>query len=104
MLGCELNDRLGLAVDAVQATAVPGVFAAGECTGFGGSEKALVEGAMAGHAAVGDTTAPPALAPQRARWRGFADALHLLGYLPGCANCPAPTPWSAAARMCATPT
>jgi NADPH-dependent 2,4-dienoyl-CoA reductase/sulfur reductase-like enzyme len=76
MLGCELNDRLGLAVDAVQATAVPGVFAAGECTGFGGSEKALVEGAMAGHAAVGDTTTALALAPQRARWQGFADALH----------------------------
>jgi hypothetical protein len=76
MLGCELNDRLGLAVDAVQATAVPGVFAAGECTGFGGSERALVEGAMAGHAAVGDTTAALALAPQRARWQGFADALH----------------------------
>ena len=76
MLGCELNDRLGLTVDAVQATAVPGVFAAGECTGFGGSEKALVEGAMAGHAAVGDTTTALALAPQRARWQGFADALH----------------------------
>lgn len=76
MLGCLLNDRLGLAVDAVQTTAVPGVLAAGECTGFGGSDKALVEGAMAGHAAVGDTTAALALAPRLARWQGFADALH----------------------------
>jgi len=76
MLGCALNDRRGLMVDAVQATAVPGVFAAGECTGFGGSDKALVEGAMAGHAAAGDTTAALALAPRLARWQGFADALH----------------------------
>jgi len=76
MLGCALGARQGLAVDALQATTVPGVWAAGECTGFGGSEKALAEGAMAGHAAVGDAAAAQALAGERARWQGFADALH----------------------------
>ncbi|HJR33198.1 MAG TPA: FAD/NAD(P)-binding oxidoreductase, partial [Pseudomonas sp.] len=42
-----------LAVDAWQAGRADH-YAAGECTGFGGSELALVEGAIAGHAAVGD--------------------------------------------------
>ena len=76
MLGCSLNARQGLAVDALQATGIPQVWAAGECTGFGGSEKALAEGAIAGHAAMGDTAAARALAPEQARWAGFANALH----------------------------
>ncbi|WLG93282.1 NAD(P)/FAD-dependent oxidoreductase [Pseudomonas cucumis] len=51
-------------------------YAAGECTGFGGSELALVEGAIAGHAAVGDLEAARRLWPRRARWQGFAKALN----------------------------
>ena len=51
MLGCSLGERGGLQVDALMQTTIPGVYAAGECTGFGGSERALVQGAMAGHAA-----------------------------------------------------
>ncbi|MDR8364003.1 FAD/NAD(P)-binding oxidoreductase [Pseudomonas sp. JL3] len=64
-----------LAVDAWQASRVDH-FAAGECTGFGGSELALVEGAIAGHAAVGDLEAARQLWPRRARWQGFAKALN----------------------------
>jgi NADPH-dependent 2,4-dienoyl-CoA reductase/sulfur reductase-like enzyme len=76
LLGCTLNDRLGLQVDSLMATNVPHVFAAGECTGFGGSERALTQGAIAGHAAAGDSTRAQALLPKLARWQGFADLLH----------------------------
>ncbi|PWB30997.1 FAD/NAD(P)-binding oxidoreductase [Pseudomonas sp. SDI] len=74
-LGCAL-DGPALAVDAWQASSLPGVFAAGECTGFGGSEKALVEGAIAGHAAVGALEAAQRLFPRRARWQAFAASLN----------------------------
>ncbi|MGG7646905.1 FAD-dependent oxidoreductase [Pseudomonas sp. ES4] len=74
-LGCEL-EGLEIAVDAWQTTRRADHYAAGECTGFGGSELALVEGAIAGHAAVGDLDSARALWPRRARWQGFADALN----------------------------
>ncbi|UZE21352.1 NAD(P)/FAD-dependent oxidoreductase [Pseudomonas sp. B21-056] len=74
-LGCELADN-ALAVDTWQATTRPDHYAAGECTGFGGSELALVEGAIAGHAAVGDTAAAQRLWPRRNRWQGFARTLN----------------------------
>ena len=76
MLGCALGERHGLQVDALMQTTVPSIYAAGECTGFGGSERALVQGAMAGHAAAGDPEAAQALHNQLARWNAFADALH----------------------------
>ncbi|TNF84063.1 NAD(P)/FAD-dependent oxidoreductase [Pseudomonas sp. ICMP22404] len=74
-LGCELAEH-ALAVDGWQATTRQDHYAAGECTGFGGSELALVEGAIAGHAAVGDTTAAQRLWPRRERWQGFARTLN----------------------------
>ncbi|CAN7560151.1 NAD(P)/FAD-dependent oxidoreductase [Pseudomonas sp. LjRoot277] len=74
-LGCELDGQ-AIAVDAWQATRRADHYAAGECTGFGGSELALVEGAIAGHAAVGDLESARALWPRRARWQGFAKALN----------------------------
>ena len=76
LLGCTLNDRLGLQVNPLMATTVPHVYAAGECTGFGGSERALTQGAIAGYAAAGDSTRAQALLPALARWQGFADLLH----------------------------
>ena len=79
MLGCALGGPLsggqGLAVNAHMRTSVPGVYAAGEATGFGGSERALVQGAMAGHAAAGQVQQAQALRPQLARWEDFAQAL-----------------------------
>lgn len=73
--GCaQANDAI--AVDAWQATSVASIHAAGECTGFGGSELALVEGRIAGHAAAGNREAVQRLWPARARWQRFADALH----------------------------
>lgn len=74
-LGCRI-DNSAIAVDAWQATSLAGIYAAGESTGFGGSEKALVEGAIAGHAAVGEREAAQRLWPQRQRWHGFARALN----------------------------
>ncbi|MCG6576003.1 NAD(P)/FAD-dependent oxidoreductase [Pseudomonas sp. AF32] len=74
-LGCELAGN-ALAVDSWQATTRPGHYAAGECTGFGGSELALVEGAIAGHAAVDDTAAARRLWSRRAHWQVFARKLN----------------------------
>lgn len=74
-LGCRIEQG-AIAVDAWQATSLAGVYAAGESTGFGGSEKALVEGAIAGHAAVGEREAAQRLWSQRQRWHGFARALN----------------------------
>lgn len=80
LLGCALtpadNGAQALSVDARQATSVPGIYAAGECTGFGGSERALAQGAIAGHAAVGYERAAKALEGERARWNAFAVQLH----------------------------
>ncbi|KIH84706.1 NAD(P)/FAD-dependent oxidoreductase [Pseudomonas batumici] len=74
-LGCELDGQV-LTVDTWQASSRADHYAAGECTGFGGSELALVEGAIAGYAAVGDRRQAQALWPRRARWQGFANTLN----------------------------
>ncbi len=74
-LGCALQDR-AIAVDAWQASSLADHFAAGECTGFGGSELASVEGSIAGHVAAGDQAAAQRLWPQRTRWQGFAAVLN----------------------------
>lgn len=74
LLGCRIADG-ALWVDAAQATSVPDIHAAGECTGFGGSELALVEGRIAGLAAIGEAARAAALEAERARWRRFAETL-----------------------------
>lgn len=74
-LGCALGNN-AVQVDAWQATSVSGIYAAGECTGFGGSELALVEGCIAGHVAAGNRQAAQRLWPGRRRWQRFADALN----------------------------
>lgn len=51
-LGCTVNNG-AVQVDSWQQTSVPGVYAAGEVTGIGGVEKALIEGDWAGRAATG---------------------------------------------------
>ncbi|MDI1243997.1 MAG: FAD/NAD(P)-binding oxidoreductase [Rhodoferax sp.] len=80
LLGCALatahNGTQALEVDALQATTVPGVYAAGECTGFGGAERALAQGRIAGLAAVNETRAAQAIWPERAHWDAFAAQLN----------------------------
>jgi NADPH-dependent 2,4-dienoyl-CoA reductase/sulfur reductase-like enzyme len=73
-LGCLIVDQ-AIAVDVWQTTSLDDHYAAGECTGFGGSELALVEGAIAGHAAVGNQDKARGLWRQRRHWQGFADVL-----------------------------
>ncbi len=73
-LGCRVEQQ-AIAVDEWQACSLEDHFAAGECTGFGGSELALVEGTIAGHAASGRQDLARALWPQRRHWQAFADQL-----------------------------
>lgn len=52
LLGCEIADD-AVKVDDRQQTSVPRVYAAGEATGVGGAELALVEGELAARAIIG---------------------------------------------------
>jgi NADPH-dependent 2,4-dienoyl-CoA reductase/sulfur reductase-like enzyme len=79
-LGCRLDGH-NVHVDDEQRTDVPGVWAAGEATGVGGSALALVEGHIAGASAAARLTgtefAPDAATlKSRGRLRRFAAALH----------------------------
>lgn len=65
------DGSLVVEVDAGQATTVAGVHAAGEITGVGGAELALVEGQLAGLTAAG-VVAPGRLLRRRERLRRFA--------------------------------
>ncbi len=72
LLGCRLANG-GVEVDEQQQTSIASVYSAGEATGIGGLELALVEGEIAGFAAAG---APARhLFAARAGYRKFADAL-----------------------------
>ena len=70
-LSCALDTQGAVAVDATQRTSVHAVFAAGECTGIGGMERAATEGAIAGLVASGQAV-PASLLRARARWHRFA--------------------------------
>ena len=74
LLGCAAINGC-VQVDDFQQTTVPSVFCAGEPTGVGGVELALVEGEIAGLAAAGRTTEAKTLFRQREKARRFA---HLL--------------------------
>jgi len=68
-------------VDNDQRTSVADVYAAGEITGVGGVDLALVEGTIAGAAAAG-VGVPDGLVHRRARLRRFAAALHAVYPVP----------------------
>lgn len=72
-LGCATADG-ALQVDAGQRTSVPHVWAAGECTGIGGVDKALAEGRVAALEALGLQPSARDLAAVR-RQRDFAALL-----------------------------
>jgi NADPH-dependent 2,4-dienoyl-CoA reductase/sulfur reductase-like enzyme len=74
LLGCA-TDRGAIAVDGLQATSVPGVWAAGECTGVSGDEGARLEGTIAGIVAAGGGDLPRALLDRRDRSRRFGERL-----------------------------
>jgi NADPH-dependent 2,4-dienoyl-CoA reductase/sulfur reductase-like enzyme len=73
-LGCRI-ERGAVAVDDLGRTDVPGVWAAGECTGVGGVDAALVEGQIAGHAAADRADKARRLVPERRAAARFAATL-----------------------------
>jgi NADPH-dependent 2,4-dienoyl-CoA reductase/sulfur reductase-like enzyme len=74
ILGCQLSGGY-VQVDEFQQTSVQGVFCAGEPTGIGGVELALVEGQIAGLAAVGETARARKSFGERRKARRFARLL-----------------------------
>ncbi|HET7452551.1 MAG TPA: FAD/NAD(P)-binding oxidoreductase [Thermoanaerobaculia bacterium] len=73
LAGCRIAGET-VEVDEGQRTSVPGVFAAGEPTGVGGVEKALVEGEIAGCTAAGRKARRTLLASAKRR-RHYAEAI-----------------------------
>jgi D-hydroxyproline dehydrogenase subunit alpha len=81
----DADANLVVAVDHAQRTSVPGLYAAGEVTGVGGADLAIVEGRLA--AAAATATQPPiSLLRKRKRLRRFAAGLH--------ATHPVPPAWA----------
>lgn len=74
LLGCAMDGEF-VQVDDFQQTTMPGVFCAGEPTGIGGVELALVEGQISGLAACGKEREARELFGERKKARRFA---HLL--------------------------
>ena len=74
LLGCKISGGY-VQVDEFQQTSVKGVFCAGEPTGIGGVELALVEGQIAGLAAGGHGAETRQLFGERRKARGFARML-----------------------------
>jgi NADPH-dependent 2,4-dienoyl-CoA reductase/sulfur reductase-like enzyme len=70
LLGCTLANG-SVKVDGLQETSITNVFCAGEPTGIGGVESALVEGEIAGLAAAGRADTARQLAIRRRRWLRF---------------------------------
>lgn len=75
-LGCELQNG-SVEVDDDQATSVESVYCAGETTGVGGSELALVEGRIAGLAAAGAPVAKGRLRLEREKLRRIAGRMEM---------------------------
>lgn len=74
LLGCRIENG-AVWTDDDQQTSVAGVYCAGESTGIGGVDQALVEGQIAGALASGPPEAARRLTPVRQRARKFARAL-----------------------------
>lgn len=81
IFGCKM-DHQAIWVDAEQRTSVQDIYAAGECTGFGGSELALAEGEIAGYVAADHPDLARTAIADRARWQRFARALQTTFALP----------------------
>lgn len=74
LLGCRATEA-GVAVDSLQRTSRPEIFAAGEITGIGGLDKSLLEGEIAGLAAAGDESSARRLFGGRDKAYRFAQNL-----------------------------
>jgi len=74
LLGCRLEGNC-VQVDELQETSMKGIYCAGEPTGIGGLELALVEGEIAGLAAAGREAEARKHFPLRGKLRSFAQAM-----------------------------
>jgi NADPH-dependent 2,4-dienoyl-CoA reductase/sulfur reductase-like enzyme len=74
LVGCAVEEGR-VVTDDRQGTSLPGVFCAGEPTGIGGVELAVVEGQIAGLAAAGETVGLARLERRRRRLAAFAARL-----------------------------
>ncbi|TAM75405.1 FAD-dependent oxidoreductase [bacterium] len=74
LFGCR-TERGAVVVDQEQRSSIGFVYCAGEISGIGGLERALVEGEIAGYAASGQHEAARALGARRAHVHGFSRAL-----------------------------
>jgi NADPH-dependent 2,4-dienoyl-CoA reductase/sulfur reductase-like enzyme len=74
LFACRMSET-GVAVDEYQQTSVAGIYCAGEVTGIGGLDLALIEGEISGYAAAGHKQAARKLFAARESNRQFADAL-----------------------------
>jgi NADPH-dependent 2,4-dienoyl-CoA reductase/sulfur reductase-like enzyme len=75
LLGCAMANGF-VRVNEFQLTSVPDVFCAGEPTGIGGADCALVEGQVAGLAAAQAWDRARTFFGQRAAWQRFQASLH----------------------------
>jgi D-hydroxyproline dehydrogenase subunit alpha len=73
-LDCQLHDGF-VQADEWQCSSVENIYCAGELTGIGGADAALIEGQIAGLAASDCRDAAQELFPRRASWRRFGSAL-----------------------------
>ncbi|HEX4749019.1 MAG TPA: FAD/NAD(P)-binding oxidoreductase [Bryobacteraceae bacterium] len=75
LLGCKMFGAV-VAVNELQRTSISNVYCAGESSGIGGVDLALVEGEIAGYAAAGQEPAARKLFGARKRAQAFANALN----------------------------
>ena len=74
LMKCRIDNGF-VAVDDLRQTSIAGIFCAGEPTGIGGVEMALLEGEIAGLAAAGKVVEAKRMALRRKRGLGFVRAL-----------------------------
>jgi NADPH-dependent 2,4-dienoyl-CoA reductase/sulfur reductase-like enzyme len=75
LLGCDIENGV-VPVDDLQRTSIDNIFCAGESTGIGGVDKSLIEGEIAGFAAVGRNDDARQLLPKRKAAHSFAQRLN----------------------------
>jgi NADPH-dependent 2,4-dienoyl-CoA reductase/sulfur reductase-like enzyme len=75
LAGCRMEKGYTV-VDQYQQSSVEGIFCAGEITGIGGMEQALIEGEIAGLAAVGEKAAAGELLARQRKLQKFADNMN----------------------------
>lgn len=74
MLKCHIEENQ-IKTNQYQLTSQSNIYAAGECTGFGGSELSIIEGTLAGYAATNDLERANELLTQKQHYQKFADLL-----------------------------